>query len=137
MGKNDLVNINGDVLCMIYGCRKHTELIKNGNGILLCKYHYSLNAYSVLKGKAYSHMIYDHRMNPYCHATGCQQIKHLKNIHGGLFCRYHEIQLTMLRCCLIQTKNTVLEWYFRQYEIEFRKLAHRGHMQYQLYIELK
>jgi hypothetical protein len=73
-----------------------------------------------------------------CHAMGCRKYKHLEEKFGGLFCPKHTEELQLIRNKLWKAKssgNIIDQVYYRQEEIEFRKLADPGHMFFQRNLE--
>jgi len=73
-----------------------------------------------------------------CHAVKCRKQKKLNDVYNGKFCKYHTDVLKSIRESLYyakEQKNPQLEIYYRQQEIEFRKIPSDGHMFYQARLE--
>jgi hypothetical protein len=81
---------------------------------------------------------FNRNLSELCHAVKCRKHKRLHAGFGGKFCQQHLNMLTSIRKNLHYakcTENIYLEQYYRQQEIEFRKIPCVGHMHYQANLE--
>lgn len=74
-----------------------------------------------------------------CHAVGCRKHTKLISRYKGQFCKIHIVEMDKIRNNLAvakKYKKTSLEITMRKQEIEIRKFADNGHIDYLNYLEM-